>query len=151
MRESKHYSGAGIYCLFNVMDNVIYIGASDNIANRFSQHRANFKKAATINSMYQEPIENFVFLVLRKMTHKEFQKYGNMFEQLFIASALKDGMKLYNVINVRKDVTGTVLFAFDMYDAIKKTVKSATGSTPCTIGMMSAKTRRKLLDRLKEA
>lgn len=150
MPKAKHYNGAGIYGLYNIMEGTLYIGASSNIQARFAQHRHRFRSRSEINPMYREPVENFAFVVLYKMSRTDFEKYGTMFEDLLIASAVRDNMKLYNQNKVYRDATGSVLFAFGIYDAIKKSIQSEVGHTPWMINMMNRKSRLKVLECIKK-
>lgn len=150
MPKEKEYNGAGIYGLYNVLSGKIYIGASSSIGARFAQHRNNFRIKSKINSMYQEPVEHFVFLVLYKMSKAEFTKHGPMFEDLFIASAVRDNMRLYNRNKVNDDATGSVLFSFGIYDAIKKRIQAETGHSPWVLAMMKKENRVKVLERIKK-
>lgn len=150
MSKAKDYKGAGIYGLYNIMEGTLYIGASANIQTRFAQHRSRFRSRSEINPMYKEPVENFVFVVLYKMSKPDFEKYGTMFEDLLIASAVRDNMKLYNQNKVYRDATGSVLFAFGIYDAIKKSIQSEVGRTPWMLNMMNRKSRLKVLERIRK-
>lgn len=151
MRKSKTYNGAGIYGLYNLMDDAIYIGASQNIAARFTQHRWNFKNKSKVNPMYNEPIDNFVFLVLYKMSKKDFKQFGIMFEALFITKAKFDRMKLYNGNKVSDNATGYVLSAFGIWDRIKESIIEETGANPWQIRLMTDNTKKKILASYKGA
>lgn len=150
MPKAKNYKGAGIYGLYNIVEGTLYIGASTNIQARFVQHRSRFRNRSEINPMYREPVENFAFVVLYKMSRADFEKYGTMFEDLFIASAVRDNMKLYNQNKVYRDATGSVLFAFGIYDAIKKSIQAEVGHTPWMLNMMNRKSRLKVLERIRK-
>lgn len=143
------YNGAGIYGLYNVMEDKIYIGSSSDIGKRFSQHRSNFRKKSNTNSMYKEPIENFAFLVLRKMTNEEFEKYGDMMEQLFIERAKMDWMPVYNKNNTHGAIW-SVFHAFDMLDTIQNEIMEKCGTRRCWIKMRSKKSRREIIERLEK-
>lgn len=149
MVKEEKYGGSGIYGIYDVTKNKIYVGASSNIQSRFAQHRSNFRSKSKANPMYQEPIEHFVFLVLYKMSKKDFAKHGRMFEDLFIASAIRDSMKLYNQNKVNGDATGSVLFSFGIYDRIKESIHSEIGYAPWMLNMMKMKNRMKVLERMK--
>lgn len=150
MSKNKVYNGAGIYGLYNIVTGTLYIGASSNIQARFVQHRSRFRSRSEINPMYLEPVEHFAFVILYKMSRADFEKYGTMFEDLLIASAVRDNIKLYNQNKVYRDATGSVLFAFGIYDAIKKSIQSEVGHTPWMINMMNRKSRLKVLERIRK-
>lgn len=142
------YHGAGIYGLYNVVKDKIYIGASSDIGHRFSSHRSNFRTHSGSNPMYKEPLEHFVFLVLRKMTDEEYAKYGYMMEQLFIERAEMDYMRVYNK-NSRHSAICRVFEAFDMYDTIQDEIRKACGTRRCWLKQMNAKSRQDVLDKMR--
>lgn len=150
MAKEEKYTGCGIYGLYNAVENKIYIGQSSNIRARFTQHRSNFKAKSNINPMYQEPIENFVFLVLYKMSDEDFEKYNRMFEDLFIASAERNRMGLYNRNKTYGDATASVLWAFGIYDNIENSIYEKIGCMPWMLKMMKRENKIKALERAKE-
>ena len=91
------YNGAGIYGIYNVVDNKIYIGKSTHIHNRLSSHRSCFNRKMGNSIMYKEPIEKFVFCVILKLSDVEYKRYGDFFESIFIIQARDEHhMGLYN-------------------------------------------------------
>lgn len=142
------YSGAGVYGLYNVMENRIYIGESANIEKRFCEHRRNFASKSTVNPMYQEPVENFAFLVLCEMSTEEHAKAGGFIESLFIAKALRERMGIYNQNKVKADITGEALFYFNIWDAIDNAIREEVGQPPWVLRMMSEKSREQVVKSL---
>lgn len=142
------YSGACIYGLYNVMESKIYIGESANIEKRFYAHKRNFALKSNANPMYQEPIENFIFIVLLEMTSDEHEKMGEFLESLFIAKALREKMGLYNRNKLNEDVTGEALFFFKIWDSIDDAIQKEVGQPPWVLRMMSEKSRRKMLENI---
>lgn len=144
------YHGAGIYGIYNVMEDKIYIGASSDIEKRFSQHRSNFRKRSNANPMYKEPLEHFVFLVLRKMTGEEYTKYGSLFEQLFIERAKTDRMPVYNQVNT-DGVIYSVFHAFGMLDTIQNEIQKECGTRRCWLKQMNIKSKKEVLNKSRKA
>jgi group I intron endonuclease len=142
------YQGAGIYGLFNVMENKIYIGASSNIERRFANHKQNFRSKSKANPMYSEPIENFVFLILDKMTPAEFAKYGDMVEQLFIAQAQRNNFGVYNRNKTDEDVTWRARSVFQTEEKLYGAIQNNCHVLPWTIRMMSERKRRAVLENI---
>ena len=142
------YKGAGIYGLFNVMENKIYIGASSNIAGRFATHKRNFRVKSKTNTMYNEPIENFVFLILDKMKQDEFAKYGDMVEQLFIAQAQRNNFGVYNQNKTDEDVTWRARSVFQTEEKLYGAIQNSCHVLPWTIRMMSERKRRAVLENI---
>ena len=143
------YRIAGIYGLYNVMQDKIYIGMSSDIGKRFAAHRASFRKHSNANPMYQEPLEHFAFLVLREMTSEDFSKYGKMMEQLFIERAIIDGMRVYNQ-NCTIGAIYEVFNAFDMYDTIQNKIMEECGTRRCWIKMRSDKNKQEIIARINQ-
>lgn len=144
------YNGAGIYGLYNVMEDKIYIGSSSNIGKRFAQHRANFRAKSDSFPMYKEPIENFVFLVLYKMSDEDYKKYGSMMEQLFIERAKIDWMPVYNR-NCTDGAIYSVFRAFGMFDTIQDTIREKCGTKRAWIKMRGEKGKREVCESIKES
>ena len=140
------YSGAGIYGIYNVMENKIYIGASYNIASRFSQHKYCFSVKSKANPMYDKPVEDFVFLVLQKMSNEEFQKYGGIVEHLFIIQAQYKWMGIYNQNKLNTDATFEVLSAIKAESKLYSAIREELKVRPWTIRYMNEKSRKKLLE-----
>lgn len=143
------YSGAGIYALYNVMKNKIYIGESTNIEKRFYGHRRNFALKSKTNEMYKEPVDDFAFIVLLELSDDEHAKMGRLLESLFIAKALREGIKVYNQNKVSQDVTGEILFFFGIYDMIDDRIKEEVGQAPWNLKMMKDETKRYYLRRMR--
>lgn len=139
------FTGAGIYGIYNVMENRIYIGKSANIPVRLSQHKSNFATHSDINPMYKEPVDNFIFLVLHKMTKKNYMQFGDLMEDLFISLALRRNIKLYNINKVRLDVTSSALFAFGIIDSIGDAIFESTGTKAYHISQMNKQSRARIL------
>ena len=142
------YKGAGIYGLYNVMENKIYIGASISINGRFKTHISNFSAKSKSSMMYSEPIENFVFLVLQKMTDEEFEKYGALLEHLFIIKAQERHIGVYNRNKLWKDATADVLGTLKIDEKLIESIKEKCGRSPTIIGMMSYESRKEVLDNI---
>ena len=143
------YHGAGIYALYNVMKNKIYIGASCHIEQRFSAHKSNFRAHSQSNPMYEEPIDDFAFLVLQKMTANEYKKYGSLMELLFIIQAQQSGMKVYNQNKLRKDATDNVLGTLKVEEMLYGAIREKLNVRPWTIKMMNEKSKRSICDNMK--
>lgn len=139
------YNGAGIYGLYNVVENKIYIGASAHIENRFSQHRSYFSSKHGSNPMYQEPVENFKFLLLDKLSQEEFERFGGVLEHLFIIQAMRSKLGLYNQNKTSEDATGDFLWLMKTEEKLRGAVTESLGVKLWAIPMMSLKSRISLL------
>lgn len=140
---------AGIYGLYNVMEDKLYIGASANIEQRFATHKANFQSHSGRLSMYEKPLEDFVFFILFEMPQDAFEKFGNMMERLFIEKAKFDGIPLYN----KNCLTGSicsVFEAFGMMDTIQDAILDKCGTRRAWIKMMGEKSRANVLDHIRK-
>ena len=143
------YHGAGVYALYNVMKNKIYIGISTNIESRFSSHRSNFRTHSESNPMYDEPIDDFAFLILQKMKENEYKKYGSLMEFLFVIQAQKSGMEVYNQNKLQKDATNNVLGTLKVEEMLYGAIREKLNVRPWTIKMMNEKSKRSLCDNMK--
>lgn len=139
------YSGAGVYGLYNVVENKIYIGISANIEKRFSQHRAYFSCKSKSNPMYSKPIEDFTFLVLDKLSQDEFERFGGILEHLFIIQARRSKLGLYNRNKTSEDATGDFLWLMNTDGKLKEAVSEDLGVNLWAVPMMLEKSRKKLL------
>lgn len=146
------YNGAGIYGIFNIVDNSIYIGKSEHISNRIRQHKSCFRRKSGSNIMYQEPIEKFVFFVILKMSDIEYKQYGDLFEALFIIQAreMKYGYKLYNSSRAKDSALWDVLCFYGILDSVRLGIKNATGYDPGIINLMKNDTRKELVKQIKK-
>lgn len=137
------YNGAGIYGIYNVVKNKIYIGKSSNIARRFSNHRSNFRHNRNDYPMYREPIENCVFLVLCKMTNDEYAKYGDLYEELFIAQAQMSKIGVYNDSLVRSYewALSDVMYYLSVRDNLNREIRERCNHRLCDIQKMSKESR----------
>lgn len=144
------YNGAGIYGLYNVMEHKVYIGQSKHIAQRFASHRANFRAKSDAMQMYQEPLENFAFCVLEKMTDAEFEKYGDMMECVYIEQA-KD-LK-FDIYNKQKTTYGihSVFWAFDTREKFRNAIIEQVGTKPGYISRMCEESRRRVVEGMNAA
>lgn len=147
LSKKKEYDGAGIYGLYNVPENKIYIGASNCIKNRFYQHRRNFELKSNAFPMYNEPVENFVFLVLRKMSDSDFKQFGNVMEIMYISQSIELGMKVYNRVSVYepKNAYSLVLGLLDVESSLICAVKDSVGRTPAQVRITKKENRLRFL------
>lgn len=142
------YNGAGIYGIYNVVDNRIYIGKSTHIHNRLSSHRSCFNRKIGNSIMYKEPIEKFVFFVILKMSDMEYQQYGDFFESIFIIQA-RETMGLYNSSKSHDSALTTVLYFFKVRENIRYGIREATGGVePYVLKTMKKTTREEFMQRL---
>ena len=141
---------AGIYALYNVMENKIYVGQSGYIYERFAAHRTNFRCKSKINEMYQEPLENFVFVILYRMDNDEFRENSNTFESLFITQARVCGIALYNKAEVYGDYENyeNLVKNIGAKARITNAVKKGCGYPPWGIAQMSMDERRQVRDKM---
>ena len=146
------YNGAGIYSLYNVIDNAIYIGKSEHINSRISQHKSCFKRKSGNNIMYQEPIENFVFFIILKMSDIEYKQYGDLFEALFIIQAREERYKyfLYNSSRANDDALWDILSFYGIRENIRYGIKNATSYEPGVLNQMSNKSKNELMQVINE-
>ena len=141
MNKKREYNGAGIYGLYNVVENKIYIGSSKHIHNRFMQHRHNFRNPDAKLLMYKEPINHFTFMVLHKLPDDEFEKYGNIYEMLYIYSAREQNISVYNKVDVHDDLSRLFCYLLDVRDNLYNTIRSTTGYKLNWITCMKPDTR----------
>jgi len=148
LKKKKTYDGAGIYGLYNVLENKIYIGASNFIRRRFSQHRQNFKQKSGTSPMYKEPLDNFTFLILRKMSDEEFKKYGVIMEMMYISQSIEFGMGVYNHMSVYDHVYAynLILGLLDVESSLMYAVKDAVGRTPAQVRLTKKENRARYCD-----
>lgn len=141
------YNGAGIYGVYDVVKNKIYIGKSEHIERRFQNHKYNFKTGNKKFPMYQEPIEHFAFLVLCKLTEKEYERFGDMLEELYIFQARRMNIPVYNR-NLISDRIYSVLWVFKVEEHIAKAIKEKYGRRSCDICKMGERSRKELCEEL---
>ena len=144
------YNGAGIYGLYNVMDHKIYVGKSVHISNRISAHKQNFKKKSDTLSMYKEPIENFVFVVLLKMSDAEYDRFGDLLETVFIHQAIEWNIPVYNCSKTQYTLTSDVLMAFGVWGNLRQAIFNATGTEYYNIRSMCKPSRKGVLRNINE-
>lgn len=126
------YIGAGIYALFNMQTLKIYIGSSNNIAARFTAHRALFNKKSTANEMYQEPLDDFGFFILQKLSPEIYEKHKNSYEIAYMLECERCGLKLYNKVPADKEISLCLAFLYeiDSYNILQNSFKDRFGSRP---------------------
>lgn len=143
-RYNTDYDGCGIYALFNVINAKIYIGQSKNIKTRFQHHKLLFASKSKVNPMYQEPIENFVFLVLYKCDTETFDKFKLILEELYIHKSQDYGLSIYNKIK-HKAGAGFVYSLeaiFDVQKNMDATFKTAFGVRPFRMRLSTLERRK---------
>lgn len=143
------YNGAGIYGIYNVLENRIYIGKSNNISARLSQHKAKFAEKSGTNEMYSEPIENFVTFVLRKMTEEEYIEFGDLLETLLIIDAERHSLNPYNKQKKNSDPYTTMMFRFRVYGKIEEAIRDATGQFVFRVEQMEPHYRAAVVQKMK--
>lgn len=133
-KRKVDYSGPGIYALYNVVKNKIYIGRSKNIKRRIQDHVRLFKeKKSEQNPMYSDNIEDFAFMVLHKQTEKEYETYGTILEHIYM-NKIADDIPLYNVSVVDKQfIYFSLEYLFGVTDNINKSFRKFLGMTPCML------------------
>ena len=148
--RASEYNGAGIYGLYNVIDDAIYIGKSRHIATRFSAHRSSFSKKQGSNPMYQEPVEKFVFCVLLKMSDLEFEQYGDLLESVFIIQARDEHhFKIYNSSEAHDSALYHLLSMFHIFDNTRFAIREALRGTELgTLRIMKPETREWLMEKI---
>lgn len=148
--RTSEYNGAGIYGLYNVIDNAIYIGKSKHIATRFSAHRSSFNTKQGNNPMYQNPVENFVFCVLLKMSDLEFEQYGDLLESVFIIQARDyHQFGLYNSSKANDNALYHLLSMFHIFDNTRFAIREALRGTELgTLRIMKPETRAWLMEQI---
>ena len=144
------YNGAGIYGIYNVVDNKIYIGKSENIARRLAAHRSCFNKNQGYSYMYQEPIEKFVFCVILKLSDVEYKRYGDFFESIFIIQARDEHhMGLYNSSKEHDQALWTVLGFFGVLDNMRFSIREALGGVELgTLRNMKKESRERIIQKV---
>jgi len=95
----KLYNKSGIYCIRNIIDGKLYIGASKNIGQRFSRHRSDLKRGKHGNVYLQRAcnkykIENFIFKAIIICEPFELNKYEKMLIGLYDSSNKERGYNL---------------------------------------------------------
>ena len=149
MSRNKKYNGAAIYGLFNVMENKIYIGASGRVHNRFIQHRARFRAGNSSIPMYNEPLENFVFMILHKLSDEDYVKFGKVLEILYVYQAKDLKIDVYNqqlTTPMYDNPTGLVCALLGLEGKMRYSILRGTGKKHHWIRTMKKSSRRELLD-----
>ncbi len=95
--------------------------------------------------MYQEPIEHFSFLVLHKLSKKDYSRYGDMLERLYVYQSQEMHMSVYNR-NLLYGGLYSVLWTFKIGDRISKAITEEYGKRADYIRLMNEKNRKKLCD-----
>lgn len=88
----------GIYLIKNKLTDECYVGQSVNIANRFANHRNNFKtkKYALYSDMRHYGPDNFEFSVIEQCSKSMLDER----EMFWIKDYQARGYRLYNIIGV---------------------------------------------------
>ena len=146
-KHSTDYSGCGIYALLDVMNSTIYIGHSNNIKQRFLYHKHRFKIKSNVNPMYSESIDNFVFLVLYKMSEEEHKKFGLIWEELFMVEAIESNLKLYNRSprHPGNNIAVSLQYALHTHKCLDSAVQSTCGRRVNNIYRISEGARKYIL------
>lgn len=142
----KKYNGAGVYGLYNVIENKIYIGLSKHIQNRFSQHRMAFRDQSNAAPMYQEPMENFAFVILHKLSNEDFERFGDFVEDLYIIWAKESKVEVYNRQKVYDDISTLLVYHFDMDKNFSRAINEGCGRKPWDVRKMKPESRKALRD-----
>ena len=122
----KLYNKPGIYCIQNIINGKLYVGASKNIGQRFSKHKCDLKKGKHGNIYLQRAynkykIENFVFKAIIICEPFEMNKYEKLFIRLYDSSNKEKGYNLDSggnidicrspetILKIKKALTGKKL------------------------------------------
>jgi hypothetical protein len=141
------YSGAGIYALFNVIENKVYIGRSKNIKQRFASHRSLFANCSKVSPMYSRPISDFVFMVLYEMNDDDYKKIGHIIEVLYIFE-IGCNHKLYNESPKNKVnlIRAYLAEIFDPAYHFNHQFFKLSHQMPYTLDRASTRRRKEILD-----
>lgn len=145
-KHSTDYAGCGIYALLNVIEGKIYIGKSKNIKSRFTAHREKFVSESSSNSMYKEPIDNFVFFVVYKMSEDEYNRFGLILEELYMVQA-KEHFSLYNLhpYSPGSGVCYSLQDIFETKSTLNTAIKTTCGVRPASFILLSQRSRQEIL------
>ena len=152
---AKHmtaYDGAGIYALYNIVDNKIYIGKASNVKKRFQSHVRAFCSNSKLNAMYSENIDNFTFIILHKLGKQEYEEYGEVLEQLYMIEAKQHYIELYNTKIVTNDsyFRYWLQLQFGTESHLRKTVYDRCGMMPYNMQRSVKRRRLELLQVARE-
>ena len=95
----KLYKKSGVYCIKNIVNGKLYIGASKNIGQRFSKHKSDLRKGKHGNIYLQRAydkykIENFVFKAILICEPFDLNKYEKLLIGLYDSSNKEKGYNL---------------------------------------------------------
>jgi group I intron endonuclease len=89
---------SGVYCIYNSVTDTYYIGSSESLKNRLTNHLNNSGRNKTLkNDFTDQNGEGFQYYLLERVSILEDLR---LYEQLYLNYFLENNKQLYNIKNV---------------------------------------------------